>query len=295
MKYLIAGKKTGGFLLVAKTGDASFDKIEKRFSPNILTVKNPIIFEAGASLHNDEQFYLEPTDDQLYDTLSAYEAVIRNTSTLNSITPNDYNDISSLLFFDTSRDSTIEIFFSRIYPNRSIIKNKTFLCFSPTGEVKVNEIVNSVEISGSCDAIWDGERIYFRSYNTVKPIFSGIADYYKIATPEQAKSFLESGGFSFDGTTSATDFRNKVRERNLKRVAAILDEGEIDLSKKKTRRKYQKYAEKYNRQLSFDEEKRILLKTNANLTEALKIIEENFYTSEVSGVRKESEASKRVD
>ena len=181
------------------------------------------------------------------------------------------------MVFRTNGADNCEIKFNRIFP-RLCIASKTLIGFS-TGEAKVSTELNSVEFTGTVDAYWDGEKLYFKKYSTVKPLFAGLADVYREATAEEVHEFLDATFFVLDDGFK----RDKIGERARKNIASILDAGEIDLNCDVTRSVYNDYANDYPElEFNIESDGKFRIINISDLTIVVSVLQERLYTSPIT-------------
>lgn len=247
--------------------DQAFIEIETIFQ--FPEIENEILYDTLRKLENDEWFYIEPDDKETM--LWQYIHAIENTGSTNLIQLRDYLNISCLYLWEIV-DSSEKILFSKIFP-RQKIRSSNYIIFD--GEPTLETKLNSVDVSWEIHAYWNGTKLYFRSYKTVMSLFPGISQYYVTATEEEKNNFLNSDLFK-------VSWNIKVWEKNMKKIAFIMREMNINFSDVNTRLIYKDYAIKYNQILNLSEDNKIIVKWNADLTKAIKIIQGCFWTSEIT-------------
>ena len=94
-------------------------------------------------------------------------------------------------------------------PKRKYPQDSNVLC-------KSRIVINDVP-----DAIYkkDDDRLYFRKFETITPIFKGIDELYREATDEEVDEFLGLGFINLQGEYST----EKVKKANRKRIALAME------------------------------------------------------------------------
>lgn len=263
----------------------SFDDVARLFeSPNISNIKE---FDANIKLEQDERFFVTLSDDQKNNMLNQYFRLLDNSASTNQILAEQYKSIRAIFLISKENwQQNHNILFSKITPTGRI-ENKQFL-LRDTGTPKLKTISHWIDITWKIDAYRNGEKLFFKKYETVRWLFPWIEDFYQTASHDEVESFKNNWFFNFT-------MRNKIGERNLRRIAYIVREKNIDFSNDETRNKFKAYAEKYDISLPFDENNKINIDDNKTLSTAISIIEENYFTSEITREKKVAEYSKTVN
>ena len=86
---------------------------------------------------------------------------------------------------------------------------------------KIRNMHNAIVINDVPDAIYkkDDDRLYFRKFETITPIFKGIDELYREATDEEVDEFLGLGFINLQGEYST----EKVKKANRKRIALAME------------------------------------------------------------------------
>lgn len=262
-------------------------------SPNIISemFKFPQIedsqekeFQVDYTLSSDEWFFISLNETERKEMIDSYLLVASSSADCNKITPNQYNKLLTLYLIrekdnvDDEKDKIRDIIFNRIF-DRFCIQSKTFLKMDISGP-SVNEVTNFVEFNHSVDAFWDNvkNKLYFKKYSTIKPLFPGIEKYYRSATKEEVESFLENDFFLISDTFN----KSKLGERALHNIAIILDSNEIDFLDKDVRESYVTYANDFK---AFDvsvENSQFKVNKASDLTKIISILQERLYVSPVT-------------
>lgn len=263
-----------------------FNQEHSSFSWIEVLYKKPIIdsekeFDANLKIEDDEWFYIQLSDEQKEEMLWDYFKSINWSGSTNLISISDYEKIKALYFIE-KEDQNINILFSKVFPKQKI-QSSDYIVIDWDPSLKKR--LNSIDINWTINAYWNWEKLYFKNYKTIMSLFPWISDFYITATPEQKDSFLENGFFNIKKQI-------KVWERNLKRIAYILKEKNIDFTNNEIREKYKKYSERYEKDLVFDSDNKVDIEDNINLTTAIQVIEEHFYRSEITWEPREAEHSK---
>jgi len=154
-------------------------------------------FDVNYRLDNDEIFYIELDDNDIIEMIDPFLKVIKSTWDFNPIIENEYKKIISLCFIE-KKENLYNIFFSRVYPRNYIMK-KTLLWFWDNWPI-ISEENNKIDFSSLSDAFWDSKnkKLFFKKYETIKPIFKWIEKFYRSASEEEIDNFLEKDFFSIN-------------------------------------------------------------------------------------------------
>ena len=284
-KKFAAQLNSGDIIIIFSTQNQSFRSIEGIYKFPQISEELLIDFNSKKKLHADEWYYIDPDETQQKDMFASYYQALDSSGSLNPITIQNYNEIKVLyLIIEEESDSSKKvkkILFSRVFP-RYKIEQKKFLRIIENDPTLITQS-NSIDITGKIDAFWNGQKLIFKSYSTIKPLFMGIEDFYTIATEQERAQFLNDDFFYFPSGKNMY-----IGDRNLKNIAYIIREKNIDFSDIKLRKKYKKYAHKYSADINFTNNNQIQIKNNSDLSKAIKVINEHFYTGEVSREMKDA-------
>ena len=120
-------------------------------------------------------------------------------------------------------------------------------------------------------------------------MFPGIKKMYKELTEQETNEFLSSTLFELKEEMSS-DF---VALSNRKKIASIIDGKVIDLKDTETCEKYLEYAKQYNLDLEIADGK-IALIDNSDIGKVISLLGESFYTTEITGERREIRSSRKL-
>lgn len=248
------------------------------YEPKVI---HPILFTPERKIEDDEWFFIELFEADFRTMIAPYVEVGKSTADHNIIEAVDYKNIEVVY-----KITGTKIVFTKIRDSYRI-KNKHFLLLDEHPEIKKYE--QGIEFSGIVDAYYDGEnKLYFKSYSTVRPLFPGIEKFFREATEEEKEQFLSNDFFSVNTANI------KIGITAAKRIAAILDDERIDLSNQETQNKIREYAEKYSEaQIRFNDNGKLIINSNKELNSTLKLLSGRYYTSELTGEKMEAhDASK---
>jgi len=247
-------------------------------------------FDVNYRLDNDEIFYIELDDNDIIEMIDPFLKVIKSTWDFNPIIENEYKKIISLCFIE-KKENLYNIFFSRVYPRNYIMK-KTLLWFWDNWPI-ISEENNKIDFSSLSDAFWDSKnkKLFFKKYETIKPIFKWIEKFYRSASEEEIDNFLEKDFFSIND-----DFdKKKMWERLYKNIADIIDNRDIDFSNIETRTQYNKYAKEFLwDNVSINDDWKFEIKKNKDLTNIVKLLQWHYYLDYITEEKKETNYSKDV-
>lgn len=261
--------------------EQTMDRINAFYSePEII---HPVQFSPERKIEDDEWFYIDLSEEDIRTMISPYLEVGRSSADHNIVRTVDYKNIEAVYKITGNK-----IIFSKIKDSYRIA-NKLVLWLAEQPEIKKYE--HGIEFNGTVDAYYDGAgKLYFKSYSTIRPLFPGIEKFFRAATDEEKEQFLSNDFFSVN------EANIKIGIASAKRIAAILDDERIDLSNEETRNKIREYAQRYSEaQINFDENGKLIINNNKDLSCTLKLLSGRYYTSEITGEKMEAhDASKLI-
>ena len=175
---------------------------------------NDVIEYQPSHVPDDEQwFFIDLFSEKLYciDLLKK-----------EAINANDYLELNKAepekIAYLISYQDENSFYFQRVFPSR-VLKNKKFVHIED--DVKIRNMHNAIVINDVPDAIYkkDDDRLYFRKFETITPIFKGIDELYREATDEEVDEFLGLGFINLQGEYST----EKVKKANRKRIALAME------------------------------------------------------------------------
>jgi hypothetical protein len=131
-------------------------------------------------------------------------------------------------------------------------------------------------------------RVYFKSFQTASRIVRVLNEFFEETAQQHAEEALSLDIFNIAEFDVA-----EVGAKNLKRLARIKGDLNIDLADASIVSRIQRYADKYERVDVFTDD-RIKITSNAQLTEALDVISGAFYENEITGDVMKATSSKIV-
>ena len=175
---------------------------------------NDVIEYQPSHVPDDEQwFFIDLFSEKLYciDLLKKEAINAIDYLELNKAEP---EKIAYLISYQDENS----FYFQRVFPSR-VLKNKKFVHIED--DVKIRNMYNAIVINDVPDAIYkkDDDRLYFRKFETITPIFKGIDELYREATDEEVDEFLGLGFINLQGEYST----EKVKKANRKRIALAME------------------------------------------------------------------------
>lgn len=252
--------------------------------PTIIANKE---FHAEEIIEDDEWFYIV-LDEQHQNMMYEFQQCFENSVSINAISEVDLSGVN-LIFYQFENGS---ITFQKIMPSKSIVHKSILKWSISERRVKYKAIENGIEIRDELDAYFDGNnRLYFRNFSRIRNIFTGIDDYFRIATDQEITTFREESIVSVN--SSFLDFGIS----NLKMLAILLDDEDIELSseifKSKLLTTYTSYSEYSN--LDFQViNGQFIINTNKQLKSFLKLALGRLYENPITGNQMEASTSKKL-
>ena len=259
------------------------DDISELVAPTI-EPDNIIKFDPEAQLEHEDWFYIE-IDDIHMSMVKEYGDKFLSTVSLNDVTEEEFAKID-LIFRKVENDGLV---FQKITKSKRMV-DKSILKWIPNiGKPERTIIENGIELKSAIDAYFDGnDRLYFKNFRTIRSLFKGIDDYYRIASQAEVDEFKQFNLVSF-----ASDF--EIKTNNLK-MLAVLKDYEIDLDdiavKSTLLRSYSQYP---NQEFELDENQNFIIDSNRKLTCLLKLALGRLYTNPITHHKMEANHAKKLN
>ncbi len=259
------------------------DDISELVAPTI-EPDNIIKFDPEAQLEHEDWFYIE-IDDIHMPMVKEYGDKFLSTVSLNDVTEEEFTKID-LIFRKVENDGLV---FQKITKSKRMV-DKSILKWIPNiGKPERTIIENGIELKSAIDAYFDGnDRLYFKNFRTIRSLFKGIDDYYRIASQAEVDEFKQFNLVSF-----VSDF--EIKTNNLKMLAVLKDYG-IDLNdigvKRTLLRSYSQYP---NQEFELDENQNFIIDSNRKLTCLLKLALGRLYTNPITHHKMEANHAKKLN
>ena len=259
------------------------DDISELVAPTI-EPDNIIKFDPEAQLEHEDWFYIE-IDDIHMSMVKEYGEKFLSTVSLNDVTEEEFTKID-LIFRKVENDGLV---FQKITKSKRMV-DKSILKWIPNiGKPERTIIENGIELKSAIDAYFDGnDRLYFKNFRTIRSLFKGIDDYYRIASQAEVDEFKQFNLVSF-----VSDF--EIKTNNLKMLAVLKDYG-IDLNdigvKKTLLRSYSQYP---NQEFELDGNQNFIIDSNRKLTCLLKLALGRLYTNPITHHKMEANHAKKLN
>ncbi|ORO81099.1 hypothetical protein [Streptococcus oralis] len=254
------------------------DDISELVAPKI-DPENSREFDPEIKLEHEEWFYIE-IDDEHMSMIKEYEDKFLNTAGLNDVNEEEFSKID-LIFRKVDNDGLV---FQKITQSKRLVDKSILKWRYRRAERTIIE--KGIELKSENDAYFDGNnKLYFRSFRTIRSLFKGIDDYYRIASQAEVDELKRIDLVSF------SDF--EIKSNNLKMVA-ILKDDEIDLSKTSIISTLLKSYEQYPEQDFKVSEGKFIIDTNKRLTSFLKLALGRLYTNPITSHQMEASSARRL-
>ena len=259
------------------------DDISELVAP-MIEPDNIIKFDPEAQLEHEDWFYIE-IDDIHMPMVKEYGDKFLSTVSLNDVTEEEFTKID-LIFRKVENDGLV---FQKITKSKRMV-DKSILKWIPNiGKPERTIIENGIELKFAIDAYFDGnDRLYFKNFRTIRSLFKGIDDYYRIASQAEVDEFKQFNLVSF-----VSDF--EIKTNNLKMLAVLKDYG-IDLNdigvKRTLLRSYSQYP---NQEFELDENQNFIIDSNRKLTCLLKLALGRLYTNPITHHKMEANHAKKLN
>ena len=257
------------------------DDISELVAPTI-EPENCIEFDPELILEAEDWFYIE-IDDEHISMIKEYEDKFSNTAGLNNVTEEEFSKIG-LIFRKVENNGLV---FQKITQSKRMVDKSILKWKYNSRRAERTIIENGIELKSENDAYFDGiDRLYFKNFRTIRSLFKGIDDYYRIASLAEVDEFKE-----FDLVSFVSDF--KIKTDNLK-MLAILKDDEIDLSNTTIISTLLTSYEQYPEQDFKVSEGKFIIDTNKRLTSFLKLALGRLYTNPITSHQMEASSARRL-
>lgn len=230
-------------------------------------------------------FYVALNLEQMQEMVEPYlENARPDTAPINTL---DYDVVDTIYKFDKDK-----VIFSKVGSSARIHETgKNILTF---GEGKAELTIPSfgVDFSGRADAVYDSKtkRIYFQKIARARSIFKGIEIFYQDTTLDEKAEFLGSEMFALGNLNIQF-----ISLANTLKLASINESQLYDFKDEKVREQVRIYANEYPASgVGVNEEGKIVLNNGKDLSATLKLLEQKFYTSGITGEKYEANKAKRM-
>lgn len=235
---------------------------------------NAVVFSPKWKLGEEDVFYLDLTDDP--DVIEQYIINLESTGSCSTISSKYLSSIECI-YVDKKVENNHYIKFQRVWGRYCF--HRPFFSFTDEGDCALSSNQNIVMLNNKTDAYWNGKekRLYFFNYSHIKKLFPGIEKFYREAQKADIEK-LEKISFL---DVKSDNFSNRSRQK----IAIMMDE---DIFANKNLETLKEYAENYGKTLPITNENKILIKSNQDLDLLYKVVNELFYTSEITKEKRET-------
>lgn len=259
------------------------DDISELVAPEI-DPENSREFDPEIKLEHEEWFYIE-IDDEHMSMIKEYEDKFLNTAGLNDVNEAEFSKID-LIFRKVDNDGLV---FQKITQSKRLVDKSILKWWGNSRKAERTIIENGIELKSENDAYFDGnDKLYFKNFRTIRSLFKGIDDYYRIASQAEVDEFKEFNLVSF-----VSDF--KIKTNNLK-MLAVLKDYEIDLDditvKSTLLRTYSQYP---SQEFELDDNQNFIIDSNRRLTCLLKLALGRLYTNPITHHKMEANHAKKLN
>lgn len=184
------------------------------------------------------------------------------------------------------------IAFQRIPGAARIHENgKQHLSFG-ANDVSVERISFAIDFAGQVDAVYDmsSRRIYFQNFAKAKPIFAGFDVFHQDLTLDEKEAFLDNPLFDVG------DFNlNFISLNDVRKIAAIRESTAIDIEDPDVQQRIRQYVQNYPAAgVTVGSDGRIMIGSRKELSALLKMLEQKYYTSELTGEKFLATSAKKM-
>lgn len=239
-----------------------------------LSYDNAVEFSPKWKLGEEEVFYLDLTNDT--EIIKEYIDNLESTGSCATIASKYLSSIECI-YVDKKVEDNHYIRFQRIWGRYCF--HRPFLSFTDEGDCSLSSNQNIVMLNNRTDAYWNGaeKRLYFWNYSHIKKLFPGIEKFYREAQKADIEKFKK---ISYLDVINE-NFSNRSRQK----IAIMVDE---DIFANKSLETLKEYAENYGKKLPITNENKISIQSNKDIELLYKVVNELFYTSEISKEKRET-------
>lgn len=259
------------------------DDISELVAPEIAP-ENSREFNPEIKLEHEDWFYIEIDDDHRT-MISEYSDQFSNTVSLNDVDESEFSKID-LIFQKCENDDLV---FQKITKSKRMVEKSILRWIPNIGKSERTIIENGIELKSEIDAYFDGnDKLYFKNFRTIRSLFKGIDDYYRIASQEEVDEFKKFNLVSF-----VSDF--KIKTNNLK-MLAVLKDYEIDLDDITVKNTFLRTYNQYPSQdFELDDNQNFIIDSNRKLTSFLKLALGRLYTNPITKDKMEANYAKKLN
>lgn len=303
MKFFVQeNKKDQSFYKVIKDNNCLTEIAEQNQSFfNILSIDSTKIINFIESqtykLEDDEWFFLEINRlcDDIKKSIFIYQKSIigssAENSTINAQELKNNGLKQTLTFFIAGDKNEVEnlefINLQKITPS-SYIKSKTFFGIKDSNDLKYYHYENILELKDKVDISIDfnQNKIFFKNFSHLKHIHKNFINLYREASKDEFESFRKSvKSNNFDIGIEI----QSIGQRSLKKIKLLLDSDKIE---RLDNNKIDSYIKKYSGEIDLEKiENKYVIDTPQKLSCMMKVLEESFYESELTGEKRMSNSS----
>ena len=259
------------------------DDISELVAPAI-EPENSREFDPETKLEQEDWFYIEIDDDHRT-MISEYSDKFLNTASLNDVDGDEFSKID-LIFREVDNDGLV---FQKITQSKRMVE-KSILRWRPNIRRPERTIIeNGIELKSEIDAYFDGnDKLYFKNFRTIRSLFNGIDDYYRIASQSEVDEFKE-----FNLVHFVSDF--EIKNNNLKMLAVLKD---YDINLDDTNIKHtllETYGGYPHQEFELDENDIFQIDSNKKLTSFLKLALGRLYTNPITNDKMEANYAKKLN
>ena len=259
------------------------DDISELVAPEI-DPENSREFNPEIKLEHEDWFYIKIDDDHRA-MISEYSDQFSNTVSLNDVGASDFSKID-LIFQKGENDDLI---FQKITKSKRIVEKSILRWIPNIGRPERTIIENGIELKSDIDAYFDGnDKLYFKSFKTIRSLFNGIDDYYRIASQAEVDEFKE-----FNLVHFVSDF--EIKNNNLK-MLAVLKDYDINLDDTDIKQTLlETYGGYPHQEFELDENDIFQINSNKKLTSFLKLALGRLYTNPITNDKMEANYAKKLN
>ena len=185
-----------------------------------------------------------------------------------------------------------KILFKKLGAADKIHENGKQIISFTTQDIIIERSSFGIDFNGVADAVYEtaSRKLFFTSFMRAKPMFKGIDIFYQDDTLEEKEAFLDNSLFSVG------DFNlNFISLADTKRLADIRESEMYDFNDPDTQSRIRAYANAYpSAGVGIDNEGKVMIDSKRDLRALLKLLEQKFFTSEITGEKLEATRTKRM-
>lgn len=275
-------------MIVVKIKDEFRKLLESDDIPELVnpSITNPKEYDPELQLEDDEWFFIDVDSDHM-PMITDYSNFFTNTVSLNDVSREEFSKID-VIFKQLENGNIV---FQKVTASKRLIDKSILKWTERTRRATRTIIENGIEIKNSIDAYFDDtdKKLYFKNFSTIRGMFKNIEDYYRVATVQELNRFTEASIILCNTSTF------KVGNRNLKMIAVLISDEDIDLENSTFIQQMLNTYGQYPNQSFQVANGQFIVNSNQQLTSFFKLALGRLYTNPITHKKMEASSAKKLN